>query len=116
MTTDLPIFFVNSRASRIVRERAHLQGTSLVPILKPPNRKGGNTHSYSVVSRDPKLGYAIRDQRWRYDKWPDGEELYQLTKDPHERNNLANNPEFEAQLKQIRKLLAAKQIEANAKR
>jgi len=42
--------------------------------------------------------------------------MLKLTKDPHERNNLANNPEFETQLKQMWKLLAAKHIGAKAKR
>jgi hypothetical protein len=42
-----------------------------------------------VVIRGPKMGYALRNQGWRYAKWPDGEKLYNLTLDPEEKNNLA---------------------------
>ncbi len=87
---------------------AHLQGKSLVPVLKDPKHPGDRDFAYSVVSRGKNLGYAIRNQQWRYGKWPDGEELYDLSKDPHERNNLANNKQFKKQLDAMRKALAEK--------
>jgi arylsulfatase A-like enzyme len=37
------------------------------------------------------LGKAIRSGRWRYALWPDGEELYDLEKDPNEYVNLATS-------------------------
>ena len=46
------------------------------PLLAHPDRRGKKKFAYSVVSRGKKLGYALRNQRWRYGKWPDGEELY----------------------------------------
>ena len=70
--------------------------------------------AYSVVSRGPQLGYALRNQRWRYGKWPDGEELYNLTNDPREKNNLAGKPHVAERLKEFRKLLATKQRDAAA--
>jgi len=90
----------------------HLQGTSLRPLLGHPERLGKKKFAYTVVTRGPKLGYALRNQNWRYGKWPDGEELYDLKVDPHEKHNLAENLESAERLKEFRKILATKQIEA----
>tara|TARA_R110002049_G_scaffold2750_4_gene21957 strand:+ start:125266 stop:126834 length:1569 start_codon:yes stop_codon:yes gene_type:complete len=68
---------------------ADLQGQSLVPILRDPTVAGSKPFAYTVVSRRDALGHALRDQNWRYTQWPNGEELYDLGADPHERNNLA---------------------------
>ncbi len=95
----------------------HLQGTSIVPVLKDASQPGSKSGAYSVVSRGKKLGYAIRNQNWRYGKWPSGgEELYNLDSDPHERKNLANDPQYVRQLVQWRAALAAKQDEARSQR
>lgn len=94
----------------------HLQGVSLKPLLSDPERLGIRKHAYSVVSRGQKLGYALRDQRWRYGKWPDGEELYNLSHDPGEKRNLAGNPNQAERLKTFRELLTQKQEEAAEKR
>ncbi|MEC9093257.1 MAG: sulfatase [Planctomycetota bacterium] len=94
----------------------HLQGISLRPLLGHPDRLGQKKYAYSVVSRGTKLGYAMRNQRWRYGKWPDGEELYNLTRDPQEKNNLAIQPRVTEQLKKFRELLRVKQQEAVAHR
>ena len=96
---------------------AHLQGTSIVPLLKDPVQAGSKLHTYSVVARGKDLGYALRNQNWRYGKWPSGgEELYNLDSDPHERNNLANDPQYSQHLAEWRAVLAAKQSEARANR
>ncbi|MFT5301518.1 MAG: iduronate 2-sulfatase [Mariniblastus sp.] len=96
---------------------AHLQGTSLVPVLKNPTQAGSKSHSYSVVKRGDALGYAMRSQNWRYGKWPSGgEELYNLDSDPHERTNLANDPQYESRLAEWRAALSTKQAKARANR
>ena len=82
---------------------------TIVPVLKDPEHPGRKTHAYTVVSRGKPLGRAIRSQQWRYGKWPDGEELYDLRKDPHEQINLAGNPEYAARLKTMRKVLAQRE-------
>lgn len=87
----------------------HLQGTSLRPLLAHPERKGRKKFAYSVVTRGRKLGFALRNQRWRYGKWPDGEELYNLRNDPEEKHNLATRPEMSERLVGFRKQLADKQ-------
>ncbi|MEM7395174.1 MAG: sulfatase-like hydrolase/transferase, partial [Verrucomicrobiota bacterium] len=87
----------------------HLEGVSLRPLLAHPERMGKKKHAYSVVSRGPKLGYALRSQRWRYAQWPDGEELYNLDRDPEEKNNLVEKSHITDRLNEFRQLLAAKQ-------
>ena len=47
--------------------------------------------AYTVVRRGDELGKAIRTDRWRYARWPDGEELYDLKTDIAEHKNLANS-------------------------
>jgi iduronate 2-sulfatase len=66
-----------------------LQGRSLVPMLNDSNA-AGKQFAYTVVSRGSELGKAIRTSRWRYTKWPAGEELYDLQNDPTEQKNLVS--------------------------
>ena len=88
----------------------HLQGISLRPLLGHPDRLGTRKYAYSVVTRGPKnLGYALRNQNWRYGKWPDGEELYNLRIDPQEKNNLAQKDHLKERLEDFRDILAEKQ-------
>jgi iduronate 2-sulfatase len=87
----------------------HLQGSSLRPLLGNPERMGKKKYAYSVVTRGPKLGYALRNQNWRYGKWPDGEELYNLRNDPQEKNNLAQKEHLKERLEEFREILADKQ-------
>ncbi|QDU42449.1 Choline-sulfatase [Symmachiella dynata] len=67
-----------------------LQGTSLVPMLSDPALPG-KEFVYTVVRRGRKFGKAIRADHWRYARWPDGEELYDLQQDPAEHVNLATS-------------------------
>ncbi len=94
----------------------HLQGVSLRPLLGHPEGPGKKKYAYSVVSRGERLGYALRNQRWRYGKWPDAEELYNLSNDPEEKNNLAGKPHVAERLKELRELLAGRQRDAAARR
>lgn len=94
----------------------HLQGVSLRPLLGHPERLGKKKVAYSVVSRGKELGHALRDQRWRYGKWPDGEELYNLERDPGEKNNLAGKEHVADRIEAFRELLDEKRQLAGGKR
>lgn len=94
----------------------HLQGHSLVPILRDPAARGPRPFAYTVVSRGATLGYALRDQGRRYAQWPDGEELYDLRADPHERHNLIGDAEATARILELRARLAARRTLARESR
>ncbi|GIW81270.1 MAG: iduronate-2-sulfatase [Gemmatales bacterium] len=95
-------------------------GTSLVPILKNPRRKGKEaalTEAWSRAGRmHPEvrgkkiLGYSIRTPRFRYTEWGDGKfgiELYDYQTDPQEFTNLAKDPRYTETVKKMKKLLQA---------
>ena len=88
-----------------------VQGRSLVPMLKDPQAPGKEV-AYTVVTRGKNLGRAIRTERWRYAKWMDGEELYDLQNDIEEHHNLSGVKEHANTLKKMRSLLSKKQQEA----
>lgn len=94
----------------------HLQGVSLIPQLHDPSSLDSRHYAYSIVRRGTKTGYAIRNQHWRYGLWPNGEELYDLTTDPHERNNLAAQVDALPQLREMRAALSEHQTRARSQR
>jgi len=83
-----------------------LEGLSLVPVLENPIA-GVREAALEQYPRDKKMGYSLRDKRYRYIKWIDVKyyagdragpmvavELYDLEKDPDETINQAANPEY----------------------
>jgi arylsulfatase A-like enzyme len=69
-------------------EPDHLEGESLIPLLKNPKAK--KKPAIITYGQD---NHAIRDDRYRYIRYAGGgEELYDTENDPHEWTNLANNP------------------------
>jgi arylsulfatase A-like enzyme len=94
----------------------HLQGASLRPLLDHPERLGKKNYAYSIVTRGKEMGYALRNQKWRYGKWPDGEELYNLTVDPEEKNNLATRENLKHRLEEFRRVLKIRQDQASSRR
>lgn len=89
-----------------------LQGQSLVPMLRNPTTPGKKL-AYTIVSRGTKLGKAVRTDRWRYAKWPDGEELYDLKNDLAEQHNLATSEKHAATIATMRANLV--EAESHAK-
>jgi len=77
-----------------------LDGRSLVPLLKQPDAPWPHPSFTSYGEH-----YAsVRDERWRYIRYPDGtEELYDHHDDPWEWNNRARDPSTQS----IRNRLAA---------
>ncbi len=91
-----------------------LQGKSLVPMLSNPASPGKDV-AYAVVRRGRKFGKAIRADHWRYARWPDGEELYNLQNDAEEQVNLATSVKhtdvlmaMRAQLSRAERIAAAR--------
>lgn len=67
----------------------HVQGTSLVPILKDPNKSSNR----AVVSTSLFRTHVVSGERYRYLSYQDGsEELYDIKNDPHQWYNLASDP------------------------
>jgi uncharacterized sulfatase len=75
-----------------------LAGRSLKPLLDDPAR-AWDGNAFSQVLRpnngQPVMGRSVRTQRWRYTEWDGGTagvELYDHDRDPHEFENVANDP------------------------
>ncbi len=82
---------------------SHLQGTSLVPVLKQPKAavKSAAFSQYPRTNNGKKLmGYSMRTERYRLTRWVnaqdhsivDAVELYDEMTDPDENTNIANDP------------------------
>ena len=89
-------------------------GSFTSATLGHPERMGKKKYAYSVVTRGRSLGAAIRNQRWRYARWPDGEELYNLVNDPEETRNLAGLPHVDSRMQELRSALLRLQEKASA--
>lgn len=78
----------------------HLEGTSLVPVLKDPTVSVKNA-SFSQYPRGAKvMGYSMRTEQYRFTRWVNRDnpskleavELYDHKNDPQENTNIANDP------------------------
>ena len=84
-----------------------VDGTSLVPLLKNPDAKWERP-ALMTMGRG---NHAVRSERWRYIHYSDGtEELYDHQNDPWEWDNLANNADYAAIIKEHRKWLPKREI------
>jgi iduronate 2-sulfatase len=72
----------------------HLMGTSLKPLMTNANNKWEKpAYTQILRAKSNVMGRTVRTETWRYTEWDDGKnglELYDLTKDPREQNNLAS--------------------------
>jgi len=80
----------------------HLMGVSLKPLMINPLQQWDRP-AYTQILRlqSNVMGRSVRTEKWRYTEWGNGEkgiELYDLTNDPKEQNNLADD----ADLKKVR--------------
>lgn len=66
------------------------EGVSLASVLKTP----GSATDRSVIQCNHD-SFALINQQWRYTRYGNGEEeLYNISKDPGEHDNLVHNPEY----------------------
>lgn len=89
----------------------YIQGRSMLPILKggaDELRDAFFVEYYSDITypRIQKMGYnAIRTDDWKYIRYLELEgmdELYNLSEDPYEMNNLVNDPRAQGMLRKLR--------------
>lgn len=72
----------------------HLDGKSLKPLLVDPSAKRDKP-AITCMGGGKNVGYAARDERWRYIRYANGgEELYDHQNDPNEWTNLAARPDL----------------------
>ncbi len=80
----------------------NLDGKSLVPLLRQPNLATGR----AVLTTFDPGNASLRTDRWRYLRYKDGsEELYDLSNDPNEWENLAGQREYADQVSVLRERL-----------
>ncbi|WP_182869435.1 sulfatase [Stieleria mannarensis] len=77
-----------------------VSGVSLVPALKDPSASVRDS-AFTQYDR----GYSLRTPGFRYTSWgtegSEGVELYDVSKDPEEMHNLADDPAYAAQRQQL---------------
>ncbi|MFC1552311.1 sulfatase [Candidatus Latescibacterota bacterium] len=90
-----------------------LQGASLKPLLDDVESAQWSKREAFTVSRSG--GESLRTDEWRYTQWGFGEngcELYDLSNDPGEFTNQAQNPEYAPLLRVMKARLEKKRLEA----
>lgn len=78
-----------------------LEGVSLRPLIENPEAKWDRP----AITSNGADKITVRTERWRYSRYPDGEELYDEASDPNEWTNLAAKPEHKETKKQLNALL-----------
>ena len=112
MPTEMVDFYPTLAELAGLKAPEHLAGISLVPALKNVAARP-RTDAFTQYNN----GYSIRTGRWRYTEWGDngsiGNELYDHNSDGAEMKNLAGNPAYADQVKQLSARLHERIKEAN---
>lgn len=83
-----------------IEQKKTNDGPSLVPLLKSAD---ANWPHVSITYLGQPGNYGLSAQRYRYIAYDNGdEELYDITTDPHEWNNLATKPEFAKKIDELK--------------
>ncbi|WP_258104180.1 sulfatase [Marinoscillum sp. MHG1-6] len=102
-----------------VETPGHLPGTSLLPIVSGKTKKVKEA-ALSQYPRGDRMGYALRNERYRYIEWHQGTnaqngnykeenliatELYDYEEDPLEKVSRANDPEYDQVMAEMKSYL-----------
>jgi len=93
----------------------YLQGASMRTILADVDTSQWQKSGALTVST--KGGVSLRTEAWRYTEWDAGArgvELYDLTRDPQEFTNVADEPAYQDTRVKLAKRLAKRKLEAGA--
>jgi uncharacterized sulfatase len=75
----------------------------------PPNPAAAANPQAASAPQQPRFtGRSVRTEKWRYTEWDEGRkgvELYDHYKDPHEYQNLANDPAYAKTIEELKRLL-----------
>jgi choline-sulfatase len=83
-------------------KKGDLEGVSLVPLLKDPNKKWDRP----VLCTFGPNNHTLRSEEFRYTQYADGsEELFDHRNDPNEWTNLAGDPKFKKVISGFQKYL-----------
>ena len=82
-----------------------IEGDSLVPLLNDPHAEW-NHPAISVSGNANRLAAAVRTDRYRFVEYPGGTMLFDTAADPHELNNLADDPAHAETVEELRKQVA----------
>jgi uncharacterized sulfatase len=88
----------------------YLEGKSFAKVVKDPF-KPFRSSVQAIVNRGEMLGRMVKNEKWRYIEWDNGQkgiELYDQVNDPIEYNNLANKQEYAGVVAEMKKLMKAK--------
>ena len=95
-----------------VRVPARLQGKDISPMLEDPQYEVRHA-AFSVAPM--RQGFLLREDKWAYIQYKedasDGIELFDTQKDPHQYDNLADDPEHQRLVGQFQRKLSEKLAE-----
>ena len=82
-------------------------GHSLMPILKDPSATL-REYAFSYNGKQVPSQFSLRGKRWAFMKYREGEELYDMDKDPGQFTNLAKEPDHAALVARLRSVVEEK--------
>lgn len=85
----------------------YLEGKSFAEVLQDPSLDF-RSEARAVVRRGDMLGRTVKNKKWRYIEWDEGKkgrELYDEENDPIEYFNLAESPEYQNIVAEMKELL-----------